>query len=98
MSGRLSASSREIAEDSESGAHPNRAELETFMRGEMPSLRAAGVVRHLITGCSVCLQVTRRLWNFGEPSNNRRDRLAELPDETGTRRARFDLTKGAIHD
>ena len=44
--------------------HPARAELERFMFGEMgPESRA--IVRHLLTGCLECRQVTGRLWSFG---------------------------------
>jgi hypothetical protein len=36
------------------------------MLGESPRAEARSVVRHLLTGCPQCLQVTRPLWRFGE--------------------------------
>jgi len=46
-------------------SHPARAELERFMRGEMPPEESRAIVRHLLTGCLECRQVTGRLWSFG---------------------------------
>ncbi len=83
MSGTLSSRRTKVAEHSERGAHPNRAELETFMRGQMPSLEAPGIVRHLLTGCPVCLQVTRQLWKLGECSTNSLDGLASSRKRRG---------------
>ena len=48
--------------------HPEKAELEVFMRGEMPRAEARDVVRHLLAGCPVCVQVTRELWKLGDLS------------------------------
>ncbi len=47
-------------------SHPSQAELERFMRGELPSGEAASVVRHLLRSCVRCSAVTRKLWRFGE--------------------------------
>lgn len=46
--------------------HPGEQELERFMRGELPRRELHAVVRHLLTGCPQCVQVTRRLWEFGD--------------------------------
>jgi hypothetical protein len=42
--------------------HPERRDLEAFMRAELPRNEAPCVVRHLLTNCAECLEVTRRLW------------------------------------
>lgn len=36
------------------------------MGGELDRAEAAGVVRHLLTGCPRCAAITRRLWKLGE--------------------------------
>ena len=36
--------------------HPSPANLERFLRGELPACEAAPVVAHLLTGCSSCRQ------------------------------------------
>jgi hypothetical protein len=46
--------------------HPSRADLESFMRGELPQGTRAVVVRHLLRGCAKCRETTARLWSFGE--------------------------------
>jgi hypothetical protein len=46
--------------------HPSRADLESFMRGELPQGTRAVVVRHLLRGCAQCGKTTARLWSFGE--------------------------------
>lgn len=51
----------------EGASHPNRDQLERFMRaGGLPKPEVRAVVRHLLTGCPRCIAVTRRLWSFGE--------------------------------
>jgi hypothetical protein len=54
----------------ENGRHvrpePSTEELEGLFRGELPRDQTREIVRHLLTGCPGCLQVTRRLWNLGE--------------------------------
>lgn len=46
--------------------HPHPEQLERFLRGELSRPEVAQVVRHLLTGCPSCLQVTRRLWDLGD--------------------------------
>jgi len=36
------------------------------MRGELPRVELLAVVRHLLTRCPECVEVTRRLWQLGE--------------------------------
>ncbi|HEV2855131.1 MAG TPA: hypothetical protein VHC97_20220 [Thermoanaerobaculia bacterium] len=36
------------------------------MRGALPGPEVRAVVRHLLTGCAECLQVTRRLWSLAD--------------------------------
>jgi len=49
-------------------SHPSAEELRSFMRGELKRSEVRGLVRHLLTGCPECLEVTRRLWDLGERS------------------------------
>jgi hypothetical protein len=49
-------------------SHPSVEELRSFMRGEMKRSEVRDLVRHLLTGCPECLEVTRRLWDLGERS------------------------------
>jgi hypothetical protein len=42
--------------------HPESRQLQCFLRGELPRREAREIVRHLLTGCPQCRQVTRRLW------------------------------------
>lgn len=49
-------------------SHPKPGMLERFMREELGRAEVAGLVRHLLTGCPQCVEVTRRLWNLGERS------------------------------
>jgi hypothetical protein len=44
---------------------PTPAALGRFMRVESPRLEARAVLRHLLTRCPQCLDVTRNLWLFG---------------------------------
>jgi hypothetical protein len=63
------------------GGHPSRNDLERFVRGDLPREEESGIVRHLLTGCADCVQVTRRLWSLAEwPPGTARDllRLASL--------------------
>jgi len=41
---------------------PSEERLERFLRGMLPRAEVAAVVRHLLTGCPLCLAVTRELW------------------------------------
>jgi hypothetical protein len=45
--------------------HPEESTLETFLRGDLTREETRLVVRHLLTGCPACRQVTRRLWELG---------------------------------
>jgi hypothetical protein len=49
-----------------SQGHPRPAELQRFMRGESALAESCAVVRHLMTCCPQCLQVTRSVWWLGE--------------------------------
>jgi hypothetical protein len=41
-------------------------DLAGFLRGELPRDAVRAVVRHLLTGCPVCVQGTRRMWELSE--------------------------------
>ncbi len=41
-------------------------DLAGFLRGELPRDAVRAVVRHLLTGCPVCGQETRRIWELSE--------------------------------
>jgi hypothetical protein len=49
-------------------AHPPAEDLRRFMHGELKRSEVRELVRHLLTGCPQCLEVTRRLWDLGERS------------------------------
>jgi hypothetical protein len=53
-------------EDGVSQTHPDEEELARFFRGELPRSAAGPIVRHLLTRCPRCAQVTRRLWELGD--------------------------------
>jgi hypothetical protein len=59
-------------------SHPKTTLLEAFMHGELSRAEAAGLVRHLLTGCPRCAEVTRRLWALGEGSRALRTLLEEM--------------------
>jgi len=42
--------------------HPADSDLERFMRGTLSPEARRDVVRHLLTRCPQCLQVTSELW------------------------------------
>jgi hypothetical protein len=46
--------------------HPRPDDLLRFLLGEASRAEAREIVRHLLTGCPQCLQVTRPLWRFGD--------------------------------
>lgn len=46
------------------------------MRGTLPWAEAPGVVRHLLTGCSECVAVTRSFWKLGGVLSEQRRRVA----------------------
>ena len=47
-------------------AHPSERELASFMRGTASREEAMIVVRHLLTRCQACLEVTLKLWGPGD--------------------------------
>ncbi len=71
-------------------SHPGLEALERLMRGELPRPEAAMLVRHLLTGCPCCLEVSGRLWRLGEPGaaeENLDSEAAENQSGWGYRRA-----------
>jgi hypothetical protein len=46
--------------------HPSDDELVHFMRGKLSRPKVALIVRHLLSGCTRCPKVTRRLWELGD--------------------------------
>ena len=46
--------------------HPHPDQLTRFMCLELSRAEVAPLVRHLLTGCTRCRAVTRRLWALGE--------------------------------
>ena len=46
--------------------YPDEKQLERFMRLDLSRPEVIQIVRHLMTGCSCCLEVTRRFWERGE--------------------------------
>lgn len=51
--------------------HPGPRQLEHLMRGELTRLEVLAVVRHLLAGCPMCAEVTRRMWQLGERMSRR---------------------------
>lgn len=49
-----------------SGEHPDPLLLERFMRNDLEAPERTSIVRHLITGCPHCLEITRRFWTLGD--------------------------------
>jgi hypothetical protein len=45
--------------------HPDTSLLEGLLRGELSAAECRTVVRHLLTGCPRCVQVTRHGWPPG---------------------------------
>jgi hypothetical protein len=62
--------------------HPGRDELERFMSCQLDRCAARAVVRHLLSGCAQCVQVTRHLWLLGD----RAPRGPEPPRDHAARR------------
>jgi tetratricopeptide (TPR) repeat protein len=56
-----------MAEKAGSDQHPDPSLLERFMRNEVRPAERRWVVRHLLSRCSSCMAVTRRLWALGDP-------------------------------
>ena len=46
--------------------HPDEKQLERFMRLDLSRPEVVPLVRHLMTGCRRCREVTRRFWELGE--------------------------------
>jgi tetratricopeptide (TPR) repeat protein len=42
--------------------HPTQQALEEFLLGQLPAAEMRNVLRHLLTGCALCQQVTAGLW------------------------------------
>ena len=53
-----------MPEDTED--HPDPGLLERFMRNETEGEERRRVVRHLLTACARCVEVTRRFWSLGQ--------------------------------
>jgi hypothetical protein len=51
-----------IVADLESVGHPEREELERFLRGEAGGAASRSVVLHLLRGCPQCQRVARAVW------------------------------------
>jgi hypothetical protein len=64
----------------EKAPHPSEADLERFLRGELPRETARAVVRHLLTNCPLCKVITRRLSPPGDPLLELEALLKELVD------------------
>src|SRR5262245_541645 len=47
--------------------HPDSGLLERFLRGDLAPAERRQVVRHLLTGCPQCVEVTRPLFALGDP-------------------------------
>lgn len=56
----------EVARPAACQDHPDRTQLERFIRGDLPRTEVALIVRHMLTGCPQCLKVTRHLWELME--------------------------------
>jgi hypothetical protein len=60
-------------------SHPAEDRLKIFMRGGgLPQEEKQAIVRHLLTRCERCLEVTRKLWDFGEFPADLAEMAAEL--------------------
>src|SRR5215208_160782 len=57
--------------------HPDPGLLARFLRGDLTSAERRGVVRHLLTGCPRCTEVTRPL--FALADDPPREEVTELP-------------------
>jgi hypothetical protein len=75
----------------EPARHPGGRDLQRFMQCGLSRAEAKTVLRHLLTNCPQCLQVTRQLWRLGDEARlkirKRRVPALELgiiPDEGET--------------
>jgi hypothetical protein len=48
------------------GPHPPQETLERFMRCKVSRAERSAVVRHLLTNCPRCVELTSRWWGLGE--------------------------------
>jgi hypothetical protein len=55
-----------LTESIASRKHPEPAELQRFLRGEVSRDEARAILRHLLTGCPECVAVTRPLWGLAK--------------------------------
>ena len=46
--------------------HPDPRQLERFLCGQASRDEVRAIVRHLLARCPECLQLTRRIWWFGD--------------------------------
>ena len=53
-------------QEPETTRHPADSDLERFMQGTLSPEARRDVVRHLLTRCPQCLQVTLQLWRIGD--------------------------------
>ena len=61
--------------------------MASFMRGELERGESQALVRHLLTRCPQCLQMTQKLWRLGEPRRPDKYLLAEMQRRARTGRA-----------
>ncbi len=65
---------RAAAQADRSTRHPGEGQLERFLRGESDHPERRAVVRHLLTGCRVCVAVTAPIWSLADrPRTHRLD-------------------------
>lgn len=56
----------EDADPVEGMSHPDPSQIRCFMHGgRLPREEVRALVRHLLTGCPQCVEVTRRFWSLG---------------------------------
>ncbi len=65
------------------GDHPDPAQMESFMRGELAGDEARAVVRHMLTECQQCIAMTRPFWRRGDRSPGLEALLKEMVAEAG---------------
>ena len=71
--------------------HPSVEELVGLLRGELPRDASKAIVRHLLTNCPRCQQLTRRYWQLAElqlPLEKLRQEAAALAAEAARREDR----------
>lgn len=67
-----------IAEAAVDKSHPDKRELDRFLRGELTRAEIRRVVRHLLTGCPSCVAVTRAFWRLGDFEDDRTTRRSDV--------------------